>query len=113
MIGEWIRFAIVALLFLAGIVLLFLSVLGTYRFDFAMNRIHAAGINDTMVLMLFMLALGIWSGFNSTTLKFVVLLGLQWFTSPITSHMLAKLEYLADDRLSVHCDMKAAAKEED
>lgn len=100
---EWIRFGIVAALFAMGIAVLYLSVFGTYRLRFALNRIHSAAMTDTLVLILFVLALVVAEGFSFTSLKFLMALGLQWCTSPLASHMMAKFEYLTDDNLYEHC----------
>lgn len=102
---EWIRFGVVAFCFAAGIAVLFLSVFGTYRLRFALNRIHSAAMTDTLVLMLFVAALVIAEGFSFTSLKFVMAIALQWCTSPLASHMMAKFEYLTDDRLFERCTL--------
>ena len=100
---EWIRFGAVAFFFAVGIVILYISIFGTYRLRFALNRIHSAAMTDTLVLMLFVIALMIAEGFSFTSLKFLMAIVLQWCTSPLASHMMAKFEYLTDDRLSTHC----------
>ena len=100
---EWIRFGAVAFFFAVGIVILYISIFGTYRLRFALNRIHSAAMTDTLVLMLFAVALIIAEGFSFTSLKFLMAVILQWCTSPLASHMMAKFEYLTDDRLSTHC----------
>ena len=102
---EWIRFGFVAFFFAVGIVILYISVFGTYRLRFALNRIHSAAMTDTLVLMLFVLALLVAEGISFTSLKFVMAIALQWCTSPIASHMMAKFEYLTDDRLYEHCTL--------
>lgn len=102
---EWIRFGAVACCFAVGIALLYISIFGTYRLRFALNRIHAAAMTDTLVLMLFVVALMIAEGFSFTSLKFLMVIALQWCTSPLASHMMAKFEYLTDDRLLTHCTL--------
>ena len=102
---EWIRFAAVATFFALGIAVLYLSIFGTYRLRFALNRIHSAAMTDTLVLILFVLALVIAEGFSFTSVKFLMALGLQWCTSPLASHMMAKFEYLTDDNLYEHCSL--------
>ena len=56
MIGEWIRFALSAMCILGGLVTLIIALIGLLRFDFALNRIHAAAMADTLALLLFMAA---------------------------------------------------------
>ena len=41
MIGEWIRFGLCAAFLLAGLFIMVVSIIGLYRFDFALQRIHA------------------------------------------------------------------------
>ena len=103
MIIEWIRFGIVAALMASGIILLFISVFGTFRFNFALNRIHAASMTDTIVLICVILACVIAEGLSFTTLKFLLVVFIQWCTAPLVSHMLAKFEYMTDDTLGEHC----------
>jgi len=54
---EWIRFWIVALLTLFGVLTLFIAIFGPFRFKFALNRIHSAAIADTMAQIGFATAL--------------------------------------------------------
>lgn len=52
MIGEWIRFGLAALCVLAGCFALLTAIVGLFRFDFSLNRLHAASIADTLGLSL-------------------------------------------------------------
>ena len=99
---EWIRFSITALLFAAGIFSLFVSILGTYRFRFALNRIHSAAICDTACMFFILVGLAVASGLNAGTLKILLVLSFMWFTSPVSSHMLTSLEYYTDEHLEKH-----------
>ena len=103
MTAEWIRFGITAALCLAGVLTLVLSVLGTFCFRFALNRIHAAALTDTLGLMLILAGAMVGSGDFAWILRFAVLLFFQWCTSPLASHMMSKLEYLTDETLPEHC----------
>lgn len=100
---EWIRFGAVALCLVSGLIVLYISVFGTFRFRFALNRIHASAMTDTLVLILFTVGMIVAVGTSFTALKFLLALVLQWCTSPLSAHMLAKFEYLTDDRLSEYC----------
>ena len=46
MIGEWIRFGVTALCVVGGLFALLTALLGLFRFDYALNRLHAAAIAD-------------------------------------------------------------------
>ena len=60
---EWVRFIFVALLFISALVLAVIAVFGTYKFKFVLNRMHAAAMCDTLVLMLALLGVCIYYGF--------------------------------------------------
>ena len=105
---EWLRFILVALCMLGGIFTMIVAILGLYRFDFALNRIHSAAMGDTLSLFLFVLGLVIAVGWNVVALKLVLVLLLQWLTSPLASHMLAQFEYHADEHLAEHIDLSQA-----
>ena len=110
MIGEWIRFGLCAAFLLAGLFIMVVSIIGLFRFDFALNRIHAAALGDTLSLLLFTIGILIAVGFHAVAWKLVLVLVLvlQWLTSPLSSHMLSMFEYRADENLSAHMDMSDA-----
>ena len=105
---EWLRFILVALCMLGGLFTMIVAILGLYRFDFALNRIHSAAMGDTLSLFLCVLGLVIAVGWNVVALKLVLVLLLQWLTSPLASHMLAQFEYHADEHLAEHIDLSQA-----
>ena len=102
MIGEWIRFGLCAVFMLAGLFIVVVSLIGLYRFDFALNRIHAAAMADTLSLLLFTV------GIHAVVWKLVLVVVVQWLTSPLSSHMLSMFEYRADFNLADHVDMSDA-----
>lgn len=104
---EWIRFGIVAFCFLAGLILLFISISGTFRFGYSLNRLHAAAICDTLVLMFFITGCIVASGINIVSFKFFLIIILQWCTSPLVSHIFVKAKYLTDENLYLYCDIKS------
>ena len=102
---DWIRFGIVAALFAAGLIVLFISIFGTFRFDYSLNRMHSSAMCDTLVLLLFIAACVIASGINVVSVKFLLLLLVMWFTSPVVSHVFVKTKYLTDEALCEHCEI--------
>ena len=68
---------------------------GAFRFDYALNRLHAAAIADTLALGLVLLGVMVAVGFRAVLWKLVLVLVIQWYTSPLSSHMLAQFEYRA------------------
>ncbi len=106
MIGEWIRFLATALLLLASLVAFTAAVIGAYRFGFVMNRLHAAGIGDTLGTFGAAAALLIGGGLNLSTLKIVLIIIFLWFTSPASSHFLAQIEYYTNPHLFRYTDRR-------
>ena len=78
LIVEWIRFGIGTLLVIFGLFLFAIEVFGSYRFDFVLNRMHAAAIGDTLGIGICMLGLIIFSGFNFTSIKILLVIIFLW-----------------------------------
>lgn len=102
MIGEWIRFGLCAVCTLGGLFSVFTAIVGLFRFDFALNRLHASAIADTMGLLLMVLGAAIAIGWSAVCWKLALVVVLQWCTSPLSGHMLAQLEYRTDAALLAH-----------
>ena len=89
-----------------GTVVFVFGVIGIYKYNFVLNRMHAAGMGDTLGLFLCLLGLIFISGFNYTSLKFFLICTFMWFTSPTSSHLLSGLEALCDDEVSKNADVR-------
>lgn len=109
---AWIRFGLTALCMAGGVFVMAVSIIGLFRFDFALNRIHAAAMADTLALLLFLLGIVIAIGFHAVVWKLVLVLIIQWCTSPLCSHMLSQLEYRANENLAHYQDLTDAEFEE-
>ena len=103
---EWIRFGLVAVCLAAGLFVLFSALVGTFRLSYSLNRMHAAAMVDTLVLLLFTLGCVFAKGFSVTSFKFLLVLLMLWCTSPVVSHILVKTRYLTDEHLPEHCDVQ-------
>ena len=103
---EWIRFWITAALLIIGLGLFAAAVVGNFRFRYVMNRIHAAGLGDTMGLMFVTAALAVSTdGALSIGKLFLPLLFL-WVTSPVSGHFLGQIEYFTNPKLYEHMKRK-------
>ncbi len=89
---EWIRFIVGMICMLSGLAIFIIELYGVFRFKYVLNRMHAAAMGDTLGLSLSLLGLMIFSGWNFTTLKIALIIVFLWFSSPVASHLLAKLE---------------------
>lgn len=99
---EWIRFGVTAILMGLALISIATAVIGNFRFGFVMNRIHAAGIGDSIGLVLFGLACAVGFGASVAILKIVLVIIFMWCTSPVATHFLGQIEYYMDDSLDEH-----------
>ena len=95
---EYLRLGIFALLLISGLAVQLTAVVGVNRFRYAMNRIHAAGMGDTLGLMLIALAAIVYTGFDAVTLKILFIVAFFWLTSPVSSHLVGRLIRETDER---------------
>ena len=107
--GEWIRFFIVAALLVIALACFASAVLGVWRFGYVMNRMHAAGIGDSLGIFCVAAALFIAGGPSWEEAKALLLVFFLWFTSPVSTHFLGQVEFFNSHDLPVYA---AAGKEE-
>lgn len=82
---------------LAGCVVFGMEIFGIFKLKYVLNRMHMAAMGDTLGLELSIIGLMIMSGWNIVTLKIFLVLFFLTITSPISSHLLAKLEVVIGD----------------
>lgn len=104
---QWLRFGISAACMVIGLFVFCCGVFGIYRFRFVLNRMHAAAVLDTMGLFFVLMSLAVARGFDGITLKGFLILVFLWTTGPISSHLIAKMEFLTDRHLDeeLGCDL--------
>lgn len=102
---EWIRFIAGAALLLAGIAIFILEMVGVFRFKYVLNRMHAAGMGDTLGIGFSLLGLIVMSGLNFTSLKLLLVIAFLWFSSPVSSHLIARLEVTTNEDEEEHYGM--------
>lgn len=109
---RWVQFlAGVGLLF-AGIVIFIVQILGVFKFKYVLNRMQAAAMGDTLGIGISLAGLMILSGFHFTTLKMGMVILFLWCASPVSSHLIARLEALTNEHLEDNCEISEALKEE-
>lgn len=102
-ITDWIRLIIGSPFLICGLVIFFTELFGVFHFHYVLNRMHAAAMGDTLGISSCLLGLMFFSGFNFTTLKLALIVLFLWCTSPVSSHVLARLEVATNDNLNAHC----------
>lgn len=99
MIWEWMRFIIAAVFLLTGLVFEVLAVFGVNRFKKALNRIHASAMGDTLAILFVFLGLIIMKGLSLDSLKLFLVILFFWLASPVSGHMIGRLEVLTNQHL--------------
>lgn len=99
---EWIRFIAGALLMLCGLGIFAIEMTGVFRFRYVLNRMHAAAMGDTLGIGFSLAGLILMSGLNFTSLKLLFVIVFLWFSSPASSHLIARLEVATDEEKEKH-----------
>lgn len=99
---EWIRFILSVVFLLGGVVIFLVEIFGMYRFRFVLNRMQIAATGDTLGLGLCLIGLMIANGANFTTAKMLLVLLFFWIASPVSSHVLSRMEYTTDEHITDH-----------
>lgn len=102
---EWIRFIVGSVFIVTGIVIFFTELFGVFHFKYVLNRMHAAAMGDTLGISACLIGLMIFSGLNFTTLKMFLIIVFLWFASPVSSHVLSRLEVATNEHLSEYCEI--------
>lgn len=89
---EWIRFLLGAALLLGGLFVMVTAVIGNYRFRNVLCRMHAAGLGDTLGIVLVFAGITVLCGISVFTLKLAAVVVLLWISSPAASHMIMRME---------------------
>lgn len=97
-----IREILAVLLMLAGLLAFAVEIIGVFRFDYVLNRMHATSIGDSVGILLIAAAgaLFFWEAFAVAKLVFIVLF--LWLTAPVSAHLIARVELLTNRHLNDH-----------
>ena len=91
-----VREIIAAICIIIGLLVFLCGTFGVFRLKYVLNKMHAAALGDTMGLFFIVLGLIILSSNVFVIAKFVLIILFFWLTSPIATHMLAKVELLTN-----------------
>ena len=102
---EWIRFAAGVGLLLMGLGIFMLQIFGVFKFQYVLNRMHAAAMGDTLGIGVSMTGLILLSGLNYTSLKMALIIVFLWLASPVSSHLISRLEVVTNEHLAEECQL--------
>ena len=96
---EWVRFLAGTGLLIMGLGIFMLQIFGVYKFKYVLNRMHAAAMGDTLGIGISLTGLMLLSGWNFTSLKMTLVIAFLWLASPVSSHLIARLEVVTNEHL--------------
>ncbi|MBO5246941.1 MAG: monovalent cation/H(+) antiporter subunit G [Eubacterium sp.] len=99
---KWIQFLAGSTLLVLGLIIFLIEMVGVYRFKYVLNRMHAAAMGDTLGIGCCLLGLIVIKGFCFTSLKLLLVIIFLWFSSPVSSHLIARLEVTTDEQPQKH-----------
>lgn len=111
---EWIRFVIAAVFIIGGITIGAIATFGMFRFKYVLNRMHSAALVDTLAIFLSLIGLMFLSGnvFTSSQeilfiiLKLILVVLFLWFASPVSSHLISRLEVTTNKDIKEECEVQ-------
>lgn len=86
------RYVIAGILLLIGISIACIATFGIFKFKYVLNRMHSAAMCDTLALMICLLGISVLYGISYITLKLILIIIFLWLASPVSSHLIARLE---------------------
>ena len=101
----WIRVIFAAIFILVGLAIIVMAVIGVYRFNYVMNRMHVAAACDTLGLLLLTIGFIILNGFRASSLKLLVIVVFFWMANPVVSHLISKLEVTTNEHIDEECEV--------
>ncbi|MCI6887881.1 MAG: monovalent cation/H(+) antiporter subunit G [Lachnospiraceae bacterium] len=116
MTWEWIRLIGSGGCLLIGMIFMILAVFGVNRFHRALNRMHAAAMGDTLGILFVFLGLMLMRGWSMDSLKLLLVILFFWIASPVSGHMISRLEVMTDEHLGemmvIHREKKPGENQE-
>ena len=108
---EWLQFILGVSFLLAGLGVFTVQVFGVFKFDYVLNRMHAAAMGDTLGIGISLVGLIILSGWNFASLKMALIIVFLWNASPVSSHLIARLEATTNPHLERCCELEEGVME--
>ena len=94
-----------AIMFLGLLIFLF-QIIGFTKYKYILNRMHAAGMGDTLGIFMCLFGLMLISGLNYTSAKLLLVIMFLWFASPTATHLISRLEAATDEEINKYVDVQ-------
>ena len=108
---EWICFLLGVAFIIMGLLVFVIQLVGVYKFKYVLNRMHAAGMGDTLGISLCLIGTVFLFGWSFTSLKIILIAAFLWLASPVSSHLIARLEVTTNEELEKYCKVEKEEEE--
>ena len=102
---DWIRFIVGVGLLVTGTVIFVIQMIGVFKMKNLLSRMHAAAMGDTLGIGISLLGVIFLTGFNFTSLKVALIIIFLWMASPVSSHLISRLEVVTNEELEEICEL--------
>ena len=103
---DWIRFLLTSICLLGALAIFGSQFSGVHRFTYVLNRMHAAAMGDTFGLLLGIIGVCISASQLDTVIKFILVILFMWFASPVSSHLISRLEWITNPDIAKEAEVK-------
>ena len=103
---EWLRFLVGIAFIIMGLLVFVIQLIGVFKFKYILNRMHAAGMGDTMGISLCLVGAMFLYGWGFTALKVALIVAFLWLASPVSSHLISRLEVTTNENLEDYCKVE-------
>ena len=102
---DYIRLIVGAVLIIIGVAIFFIQLIGVFKLKDILSRMHATAMGDTIGIASTLLGVIVLTGFNFTSLKVALIIVFLWMASPVSSHLISRLEVVTNENLEEICEV--------
>ena len=110
---DYIRLVVGAAFIIIGAVILVIQLIGIFKLKDLLSRMHAAALGDTIGIGFTLIGVIILTGLNFTSLKIALIIVFLWMASPVSSHLISRLEVVTNENLEEICEVPEEKWEDD
>ena len=110
---DYIRLIVGGILIIIGAAMFIIQLIGVFKLKDLLSRMHAAAMGDTIGLGSTLLGVIVLTGFNFTSLKIALVIAFLWMASPVSSHLISRLEVVTNENLEEICEVPEEKWEDD
>ncbi len=94
------------ILLIIGIIIFIFELVGFVKYKYTLNRMHAAGMGDTLGIFICLFGLVLICGVHFISAKLLLVILFLWFASPTASHLISRLEAVTDEEINKYVDVQ-------